>query len=377
MRSRATYVVIGAVTALLLAMGTAAMPTSAVTPLGQFTTVATAGDTPGFDANSDPRAITTGPDGLMWFTDFGSVNRVNEDGSVTRFDAEPVFGPNPSLFRIVPGPDGNLWFAKFNPPGQVGRITPDGAMTAMTSFTEGNVEDVIVGPDGNIWFTRPFAPGGGKIGRVTPGGTVTEFTPPNADPQPRNMAVGSDGNIWYTDDGGDPNVGLILRTTTDGTITPVAESGVTPGFGGGFFAYAITLGPDGNIWTVLRGGGPAVARVTPAGAVTLFAEPGMGLLEDIVQACGDLFISQMIEDESTPAIWRLTTAGAFTEYTAGLPANLSPRGLTQGADQDLWIAGTGEPSRILTMGAGCTDTPPTSTPTTARSAPAVAPRFTG
>jgi streptogramin lyase len=366
---------------MILVLGTAPLYSGAASPLGEFTTQATAGETAGFPADSSPRNITTGPDGLLWFVDFDSVSRINADGTVTNFDAVGTFGANPSLNSIVSGPDGNLWFTKFNPPGQIGKITPDGTMTAVTAFAGGNVQDIIVGPDGLLWYTKPFNAGGGVIGKITTDGVFTEYTPPNPAPQPRDMAVGADGEIWYTDDGNFPaNVGRILRTTTDGTITPVAESGVTPGFGPGFFASEIALGPDGNIWTVLNssGGGSAVAQVTPAGVVTEFADPDLGILQDIVSACGSLFITQLLEDESAPAVWRLTTAGAFTEYTAGLTPDIAPIGLTLGPDQDLWITAPGDPSEIVTMGAGCTDVvPSSSTTSTTATSNAVSPRFTG
>jgi hypothetical protein len=38
------------------------------------------------------------------------------------------------------------------------------------------------------------------------------------------------------------------------------------------FAEAITAGPDGNMWTVVRSGtGTQIARITPSGTVTLFS----------------------------------------------------------------------------------------------------------
>jgi virginiamycin B lyase len=340
-------------------MVTVAAPTSAA-PLGQFSTLATAGVTTGMAADSAPRAITTGPDGLEWFVDSDSVNRINADGTVTSFSAVSTFGANPSLHSIVTGPDGNLWFTKFNPPGQIGKITPSGTMTEVTSFTGGNVEDIIVGPDGNLWYTKPFNTPTGVIGRITTAGVSTEFTPPNDAPQPRAMTVGSDGNIWYSDDGGDPDhIGSILKSTPSGVITLVAQSGVTAGFGAGFTAPALTTGPDGNVWAVLNSsGGSAVARITPAGVVNEFADVNTGDLVDITQVCGSLFFSQQIEDESDPAIWKLTTAGVFTEFTAGLPAGSSPQGISAGADQDLKIAASGEPGRILNMGVGCAATQP-------------------
>jgi virginiamycin B lyase len=378
MRSPSKAVLLGALVTVVLVLAGGPFVSDAATPLGQFTTRATAGETPGFADGSLPRSITTGPDGLMWFVDSESVNRINADGSVTRFDAVPTFGANPSLTEIVTGPDGNLWFTKFNPPGQVGRITPSGDMASMTSFGGGNIQDIAVGPDGNLWYTKPFnGSDPGLLGRITTTGDVDEFTPPNDDAEPRNLTVGADGNIWYGDTGGDPGIGRILRSTPDGTISQVAESGITPGFGPGFFPGQMTLGPDDNVWVVLLAGfDSAVARITPSGAVTEFAVPELALLQDIDAACGALFLSQVAETESTPAVFRLTTEGAFTEYTEGLPDGTSPLGLTQGPDQDLWIAGFGEPGRILTMGAGCTDTPPT-TSTTPASSPRVTPRFTG
>ena len=356
---------------------------AASTTPGQITTLATVGVTSGFDAGSTPRHTVTGPDGLVWFTDFDSVNRINGDGTVSRFDAVPTFGADPSLTSIVVGPDGNLWFAKFNPPGQVGKITTAGVMTKVTSFTSGNVEDVIVGPDQNLWFTKPFDDGGGVIGRLTTAGVSTVYSPPNDTPQPRSMTVGSDGNIWYTDDGGpsEARVGSILKSTTAGVITVVAQSGVTDGFDAGFLPYPITLGPDGNVWAAMVSSGPgAVARVTPAGVVTQFTAAGVADLTDITSGCGALWVSQQAEEGSDPAIWRLTTAGVFTEYTAGLPATTSPQGLSLGTDDDLKIAATGDPSAILDMTTGCVPEPPTTTttaPAAAAQAVAATPAFTG
>jgi streptogramin lyase len=374
------------VVALLL---TTVQPSGAATPLGQITSIATAGITTGFPGSVGPRQITVGPDGLLWFTDFGTINRVNADGTVTSFDAEPTFGANPSIQAIVAGPDGNLWFTKFNPPGQIGRITTAGTMTQVTTFASGNVEDIIVGPDGNLWYTKPFDTPSGVVGRITTAGVTTEFTPPNTGPQPRKMTVGSDGNIWYTDDGGPQggNIGSILKVTTAGVITLVAQSGVTAGFGAGFFASPITTGPDGNVWTALSSvGGSAVARVTPAGVVTEFADVNLGDLSDITVGCGNLYLTQDDGQTEDAAIWQLTTAGVFTEFTAGLSSASSPEGLIVGPDDDMKITDGGDPGAILNMGTGCAAAPTTTTTAVTTTttppvnpAPAVAarPAFTG
>jgi len=371
---------------LLVLAAPVVQPSGASTQLGHFTTLATAGVTTGFGASSSPRHITTGPDGLQWFVAADSVNRINADGTVTSYDASGIFGANPSLNSIVTGPDGNLWFTKFNPPGQIGKITPSGTMTAVTSFTTGNVEDIINGPDGNLWYTKPFdAPGGGVIGRITPAGATTEFTPPNDSAQPRYMTVAPDGNIWYTDDGGATNVGSIFKSTPTGTITLVAQAGVTPGLAAGYFPFPITTGPDGNIWTAMtKASTGVVARVTLAGVVTPYTTTGMAVLADIKPGCGSLWVSQQADDLSTPSIWQVTTSGALTQFTSGLPAAATPGGISFGPDNDLKITSAGAPGLILNMGTGCATAPPSTTTTTTTAAPPAAakavaaiPAFTG
>src|SRR5262249_30350909 len=57
--------------------------------------------------------------------------------------------------------------------------------------------DIVKGPDGNLWFTEMVA---NQIGRITPGGRVTEFsagiTPGSS---PVGIAAGPDGNLWFTE----------------------------------------------------------------------------------------------------------------------------------------------------------------------------------
>ncbi len=51
-------------------------------------------------------------------------------------------------------------------------------------------------PDENLWFTE-FA--GNRIGRITPGGAVTEFPLPSPGSGPAEIAAGPDDNLWFTE----------------------------------------------------------------------------------------------------------------------------------------------------------------------------------
>ena len=56
-----------------------------------------------------------------------------------------------------------------------------------------------------MWFTEGV---GNKIGRITPTGTITEFTIPTANSGPLGIAAGADGNVWFTENSGN-KVGLV------------------------------------------------------------------------------------------------------------------------------------------------------------------------
>ena len=121
-------------------------------------------------------AITTGPDGNLWFTTQGAIGRLTPTGSATPF----ALPDQSTLTGITPGPDGNLWFAT---PDGIGRITTSGAITLfpiassyVTCTVNPSVLDITSGPDGNVWLgeTNPTAPG--EIGRITPTGEITWFT---------------------------------------------------------------------------------------------------------------------------------------------------------------------------------------------------------
>src|SRR6266436_5523218 len=60
-------------------------------------------------AGSQPTAITTGPDGALWFTEQSGnkIGRITTDGVITEFPL-PISGSGP--VGITTGPDGALWF---------------------------------------------------------------------------------------------------------------------------------------------------------------------------------------------------------------------------------------------------------------------------
>ena len=78
---------------------------------------------------NEPDSITTGPDGALWFTNYGgnSIGRVTTSGRVTNYTGTGIDGP----VGITTGPDRALWFTN-SKNNSIGRITTGGKVTNYT-----------------------------------------------------------------------------------------------------------------------------------------------------------------------------------------------------------------------------------------------------
>jgi virginiamycin B lyase len=84
------------------------------------------------------------------------------------------------------------------------------------------------------------------IGRITPAGSITEFplstTCGSSSCGPFAITAGPDGNLWFTEAAND-----VGRITPTGSITQFRVGGVCVA-NEGCEAFGITSGPDGNLW---------------------------------------------------------------------------------------------------------------------------------
>jgi virginiamycin B lyase len=90
------------------------------------------------------------------------------------------------------GTDGNLWFDEWM--GRVGRMTPTGSYTEYTmSTSNAEMAGIAAGPDGNVWFTEGGI--GTRVGFITMAGVVKELPPLHRIPS--GITAGPDGNMWF------------------------------------------------------------------------------------------------------------------------------------------------------------------------------------
>jgi streptogramin lyase len=254
-------------------------------------------------------------------------------------------GGSPS--GITAGPDGSVWFTVTDSQhysGSIGRITPGGVLTQFPRLNPAP-SFIVTGPDGNLWFTQDDScdDGFASIGRSTPAGVLTQFLQPFCR-YLGDIAVGSDGNLWFTwSDQSVPFVfkhGISRMTLATVVTATIVTDFPLPGSSGG-----IAAGPDGAIWFTE----PAldrIGRITTTGAVSEFALPAGSAPTGIVAGPdGNLWFTE----RSGNKIGRMTTTGTVTEFPVPT-AGSRPLYITSGSDGNLWFTAEDKIGRITISG---------------------------
>jgi streptogramin lyase len=173
-------------------------------------------------------------------------------GWVTEFPA----ARDPSgLWSSVIGPDDNMWFGE-STQNNIASVTNDGAITEYlvpgglnSGGSSRTPTHIVAAADGKLWFTE-VAGGNSGIGSITTSGVVTQYPLSNDHASPYALTNGPDGNIWFSEEYGNK----IGRVTSDGTITEYALP-TNPEY-----VFSITAGSDGNVWFTVYGG--RIGRIT-------------------------------------------------------------------------------------------------------------------
>ncbi len=207
-------------------------------------------------------SITAGPDGALWYTDSGAIGRVTTDGAITVY---PLPVATNLANSITAGPDGALWFTEHN---NIGRITTDGVITEyplvpslLKDIIAAIPDGIVTGPDGALWFTIEPSTGPGVIGRITTAGVISEYAIPTSTSIPAGIVVGADGALWFVE----YLANKIGRITTAGVITEYSIP--APHSIPSSLSDGITRGPDGALWFTTDDG---FGRITMDGVITLY-----------------------------------------------------------------------------------------------------------
>jgi len=265
--------------------------------------------------------------------------------------------PGLAVGAIVSSPDGDVWFtegllgiALLNPPpptGEVGVLSPAGAVRTFPLPYASGVGSLAVTSDGDAWFVEqagtlvpppphsfgiPYYAIKASLVRITPAGVMTSFPLPAAlqDGGGPALAAGPGDALWAA------GPGEIARVSAAGAVTAVGSAAADR-------FLSPVVGPDGDLWA---GNGseadPGIDRVSPAGVLTRFPLPALvnNTPVDLVDGPGGdvWFRSSAIQ----AVIGKITPDGATTLYPT--PAGLSVSSLAASpTNADVWFTASAYP----------------------------------
>jgi uncharacterized repeat protein (TIGR03803 family) len=264
-----------------------------------------------FTNGANPYAgLVQGSDGSFYGTTrsggtnggYGTVFKISTNGalgSLYSFTGAND-GANPEA-GLVQGSDGNFYgtteYGGANGCGNVFKISTNGTLTSLYSFTAGNDganphAGLVQGADGNLYGTAEYGgtksgySGKGAVFRISTNGALTTlhlFAGANDGAQPyAGLLQGSDGSFYGTTyAGGTTNYSAQLGTYGYGTVFKISTNGALTslysftGGNDGAQPYAgLVQGSDGDFYGTTSGGGlgggGTVFRLTVASAAPAF-----------------------------------------------------------------------------------------------------------
>ncbi|MGO8673906.1 MAG: choice-of-anchor tandem repeat GloVer-containing protein [Capsulimonadaceae bacterium] len=240
----------------------------------------------GTDGEFPEGGVVQGSDGSFYGTTYeggtaspayGTVFKVTSAGafnSLHSFNGTDGFAPEDGL---VQGSNGNFYGTSWS--DSAFEITPAGVLTTFNADVAlGSNGDLIQGTDGNFYgtthYSGSYGNGPGSVYKMTPNGAVTvlySFSGPDGQNPTGGLVEGTDGNFYgTTQNGGTYGDGTVFKITSAGSLTTLYS--FTGGTDGGFPICTLVQGNDGNFYGTTTESGAfgdgTVFKITPGGALT-------------------------------------------------------------------------------------------------------------
>lgn len=227
-------------------------------------------------------SLATGSDGNIWFNglsgNFVVVGNLNiSTGVATSYLNGNMSYSSPS--QMVAGSDGNLYYyySSAGSPNDtyLMRVDPaTGTRTVKSSWSSSysNISSIAGGTDGKIWVTDSYIYSNKAQSIAVAGGTGSSYTMPTSNSSPTGITAGGDGNMWLREG----LTGKLVKVVPGGSATEyVLPSGKT-------LDFILGAGPDDATWLTYKTNSTTrkLARVTSTGLISEYITLGsVGLTE--------------------------------------------------------------------------------------------------
>ncbi len=282
-------------------------------------------------AADNATGIVADSNGNLWFTQRidTQVGELNPTTGITTEFTSPTESSGP--LGIALGTDGNIYYTEAgydpnNPGSKIGVIDPSNGTINDYPTQTANSDPWGIASDpfgGDLWFTESSAD---KIGRIDPQTkAVSEFNIPTANSDPEAVAVDPSGNVWFTEASAN-KIGVLNPNNPD-SIQEYEVAGTPEG---------IVSDSSGNIWVSESTGTFNLDEYNPSNGALInqYTVPsGHSAFALTLGPDGDIWFA-----DSSGNIGTITSTGTFTFYPT---TNETPVGITSAPDGDIWFTGTG------------------------------------
>ena len=211
---------------------------------------------------NDATSLVPGPDGKLWFGDYGLDAMIGMPMSGTNPTevAIPIANAMPEGITVA---NGNLWVVLSNASVIEQFSVTTQAFVPLTLTANSDPQEITSGPNNNLWFTEDGATSQ-AIGEMTTAGVLVGTFPlanvtfggETFEPDPTGIVEGPDGNIYFSLSNTSSTNGVLLppylgiyKMNANGTASQYyLQSAPTASN-----APNMIIGPDNNIWFPIAG----------------------------------------------------------------------------------------------------------------------------
>jgi virginiamycin B lyase len=306
------------------------------------------------NSNAGIGVIKFDKDGNAWFPE-GNAPGIGELNLVTSKQREFLL-PLPSRQAgLVPtfvqiDREGNIWFNEVDfsdtTGGKIGRLSADGVITEWAVPTVGaEIEEIALDHEGRLWFAEQgnikLNPSPNRVGVLDPQKqTITEYLSPTPNSRPAGILVAADDTIWFSEHAAD-KIAHLFPKRVRGVVTHVSpvKAASSPSL---TLQTSVAGAPTNPVTTAAKASAVA-STITHSPGIVEYSLPPSGSLSNTEDMRFDRDGNLFFEDDATAQIGELLLSGDGQQQPPlikewSIPHGIGFYNIEFDAQGNLWIS---------------------------------------